>query len=391
MIQRSFEASLHKLDADHLRRTLHLVKTACGPVMNYDGRMVVQFASNDYLGLANHPAVKQAACAAIADYGVGAGASRLISGSLLPHHELEAALADFKGTEAGLVWTSGYVANLGLIPALVDSRGLILADRLSHASLIDGCRLSRAQLRVFHHNDPEHVRRLLRKRRPSQPALIVTEGVFSMDGDLAPLGELTALAQEYGALLFVDDAHGTGVMGAHGRGTAEHWGVDPGLLIQMGTLSKALGSVGGYTVGSRTYIEYLVNVCRSVMYSTAPLPAASAAARAALQLVREDRERRIRLWRNREILYQGVKQLGFEVTATQSPILPILLREPGLAVEMSRLLLERGIYIPAIRPPTVPKGTSRLRLTVTSEHTPEHLRAALEALAHIGRAMNMLS
>lgn len=388
---RFFEDSLQKLDADHLRRTLHPVYTACDPVMSYDGRPVIQFASNDYLGLANHPAVKQAACAAIAEFGVGAGASRLISGSMVPHHELEAALADFKGTEAGLVWASGYAANLGLIPALVNSHSLVLADRLSHASLIDGCRLSRARLRVFHHNDPEHVRTLLRKRRPSQPALIVTEGVFSMDGDLAPLGELTALAQEYGALLLVDDAHGTGVMGAHGRGTVEHCGVDPGLLIQMGTLSKALGSAGGYTVGSRTYVEYLVNVCRSVMYTTAPLPAAAAAARAALQLVRNDRERRIRLWRNREILYQGVRQLGFEVTATQSPILPILLREPGLAVEMSRRLLEHGIYIPAIRPPTVPKGTSRLRLTVTSEHTPEHLHAALAALAHVGRAMNVLS
>lgn len=385
-----FRQFLEKLCADQLRRELRTVESACGPIIAYDGRTVVQFASNDYLGLANHPQVKEAAQAALKEFGMGAGASRLISGTLMPHQELEQALASFKGTEAALIFGSGYAANLGLIPALAGPDGLILADRLSHASLIDGCRVSRARFRVFQHNDPEHVRALLRRRRSSQPVLIVTEGVFSMDGDLAPLPELVALACEYEATLFVDDAHGTGVMGAQGRGTIEHYGIDPTSILQMGTFSKALGSSGGYTVGSRAYVEYLINTCRSFIYTTAPAPMVAAAARAALCIVIEEPDRRARLWRNREMLYHGLQRMGFRLTKTASPILPILLDEAHVAVTLSRQLLDCGIYIPAIRPPTVPKGTSRLRLTVSSEHTVEQIHRVLECLAEIGQAMKIL-
>ena len=379
-----FEAYLAGLEAQHLRRDLRVFDSPSGPVMTHQGRSLINFASNNYLGLNNHPAIKASAIAAMNSFGVGSGASRLISGTLLPHQELEMALAQFKQTEAALTFSSGYAANSGIIPALVGAQGQIFADRFCHASVIDGCRLSRARLRIFHHNDPNHLRKQLARLTANRPTLVVTEGVFSMDGDLAPLPELASVAQQYEATLLVDDAHGTGVMGKQGRGTIEHFGIDPARVIQMGTFSKALGTIGGYVVGTQSFKEFLINTCRSFIYTTAPPPAFAAAARIALEIVQSDTERRTALWQNRDRMFQGLSGMGFTLTNTQSPILPVILNNPSLALEMSKKLFNQGIYVPAIRPPTVPKRTSRLRVTVTSDHTPEHLDAALEAFRTIG-------
>jgi glycine C-acetyltransferase/8-amino-7-oxononanoate synthase len=323
-------------------------------------------------------------------FGVGSGASRLISGTLLPHQELELALAQFKQTEAALTFNSGYAANTGIIPALVGNQGQIFVDRFCHASVIDGCRLSRARLRVFQHNDPDHLRIQLAKRPANRPTLVVTEGVFSMDGDIAPLSDLMAVTQQYDAMLLVDDAHGTGVMGEQGRGTVEHCGIDPSSVFQMGTFSKALGTIGGYVVGTQSFRDYLINTCRSFIYTTAPPPAFAAAARTALEIVQSDPGRRTTLWRNRNRVFQGLSDMGFTLTHTQSPILPIILNQPQLALEMSKRLFNQGLYVPAIRPPTVPKGTSRLRVTVTSDHTPDHLEAGLQAFKQVGQELGII-
>jgi 8-amino-7-oxononanoate synthase len=385
-----FKEDLQTLAQQHLLRELSLINSPSAPVISVEGREVLLFASNNYLGLANHPQVKDAAIKAIEKFGVGSGASRLISGNVTPHHVLEGELASFKETEATLTFSSGYATNIGVIPNLARADSLILADRLCHASLIDGCRLSPATLRVFHHNDVNHLKRLLAKTRSRTSTLILTEGVFSMDGDVAPLPEIARLAEEYGATLLIDDAHGTGVMGATGRGTVEHFGLDSRHILQMGTLSKALGSSGGFIAGPKDFVAYLVNTARSFIYTTAPPPAIAAAASAALAIIRQEPQRRVMLWRNREFLHNGLVTMGFQLTDTQSPILPIMVNDPELGVRMSQHLRAEGVWIPAVRPPTVPKGTSRLRITVTADHSLEHLETALRALRKVGTALKVL-
>ena len=385
-----FRENLQTLAQQHLLRELSLINSPSAPVISVEGREVLLFASNNYLGLANHHQVKDAAMKAIEKFGVGSGASRLISGNITPHHVLEDELASFKETEAALTFSSGYATNIGVIPNLATADSLILADRLCHASLIDGCRLSRATLRVFHHNDISHLKRLLATPRSRTSTLILTEGVFSMDGDVAPLPEIARLAEEYGATLLIDDAHGTGVMGATGRGTVEHFGLDSRHILQMGTLSKALGSSGGFIAGPKDFVSYLVNTARSFIYTTAPPPAVAAAASAALAVIRQEPQRRMMLWRNREFLHHGLVTMGFKLTDTQSPILPIMVNDPELGVQMSQYLRAEGVWIPAVRPPTVPKGTSRLRITVTADHSLEHLETALRALRKVGTALKVL-
>lgn len=385
-----FVSALHDLERRHLRRSLRVVETACEATVSIEGRRVILMASNDYLGLATHPEVKRAAIDAVERFGAGAGASRLVSGTQGPHVALERELARFKNCEAALCFGSGYLANLGLIPALAKPGDLILADRLCHASLIDGCRLSGAALRVFRHNDVAQVARLLVRNGTRRRVVVVTEGIFSMDGDAAPLAELAKVTQAHGARLLVDDAHGTGVMGREGRGTIDWMGVAPGSLIQMGTLSKALGGSGAYVVGSSPFIDYLVNTARSFIYSTALPPAMAAAARAALRVAQVEPERRARLWANRRYLYDGLKAAGFRMTDTVGPILPVLVGDSDRAATASRHLLERGIFAPAIRPPTVPQGTSRIRLTVTSEHRTADLDHVLAAFTQIGQELRLV-
>lgn len=385
-----FEQHLKNLDDQHLLRRLRTMTSATGPTVLLDNRRVILLSSNNYLGLATHPAVVEAAVSATRQYGAGSGASRLVCGTLPPHEALETTLARFKGTEASLTFAAGYLANISVIPTLVGKGGLIFADRLSHASLIDGCRLSGATFRVYHHRDMNHLERLLARRSPAKPTLIVTDGLFSMDGDIAPLTDIATLAERYDAAVFVDDAHGTGILGRTGRGTLEHCDVESRLPYHMGTLSKALGSAGAYLAGSRAFIAYLVNTCRAFTYTTAPTPASAAAATAALRVIEQEPERRARLWHNRERLAQGLTRLGFRLTASDSPILPILVGDADRAVSLAHTLLTYGVYAPAIRPPTVPPATSRIRLTITADHTTEHIDEALTALEQAGRALHLI-
>ncbi len=385
-----FERYLQKLDGQHLLRRLRTVASATGPTVVFDNRRVILLSSNNYLGLATHPAVVEAAIAATRQYGAGAGASRLVCGSLPPHEELETVLAQFKGTEASLAFAAGYLANISVIPALIRKGGLIFADRLCHASLIDGCRLSGAAFRVYRHRDMDHLERLLKRRSSASPTLIVTDGIFSMDGDIAPLADLAALAERHDAAVFVDDAHGTGVVGVTGRGSLEHCDVESRIPYHMGTLSKALGSVGAYLTGSVSFIAYLVNTCRAFIYTTAPTPASAAAACAALQVIQKEPERRARLWRNRDTLAQGLRSLGYQLTPSESPILPILVGDPDRALSLAEALLDHGVYAPAIRPPTVPPDTSRIRLTITADHTAEHIEETLAAFHRAGQALRLI-
>jgi len=385
-----FRSKLQQMDEQSLSRRLRVLESGTGPMIEFGGRQVILLCSNDYLGLATHPAIIRSAVQATEHYGAGAGASRLICGTLPPHHQLEFSLASFKNTESALVFGSGYLANLGIIPSLIGRNGLILADRLCHASLIDGCRLSRADVRIFRHRDSTHVESLLKRRPKNRPTLLVTDGLFSMDGDLAPLAELAALAKQYDALLYVDDAHGTGIMGRTGRGTLEELGVEHEIPFHMGTLGKALGSSGAYVVGSRETIDYLLNTVRPFIFTTAPPPGTVAAAIASLEVIQREPERRARLWANRQRVFHALQDLGFQLTATVSPILPILIGDARQALAFSERLLELGVYAPAIRPPTVPNDTSRIRLTVTSEHTPDQLDEALRAIELAGRASNVI-
>ncbi len=387
---RDFERELRNAEARHLRRRLCVVESPAETTITIKGRRFIAMASNNYLGLANHPAVKQAAMEAIAQWGVGAGAARLLSGTMTPHERLEHVLAQFKHVEAVLTFATGYTANIGLLPSLVDRHGLILADRACHASLIQACRLSNATLRVFRHNDVEHLETVLKKRRPTGATLVVTEGVFSMDGDLAPLPDLLTLCHRYDAALLVDDAHGTGVMGEHGRGTVEHYGLNPRDLLQMGTLSKAIGTSGGYAAGTAVFKDYLINTSKAFIYTTASPPALAAAATEAIQIIRDEPERRARLWENRRYLHSSLADMGFHLTNTQSPILPILVKSPETALKLSHALYDAGVYIPAIRPPTVPKHGSRLRLTVSSEHTREQLEKVVRVLREAGQALRVV-
>ena len=385
-----FDEQLQALDRRHLRRRLKTVTSAMGPAIDLEGRRVILLASNNYLGLSTHPAVVRAAIRATETYGVGAGASRLVSGTMLPHHELEAGLARFKATEAALTFASGYLANISAIPSLAGADDLILIDRLSHASLIDACRLSRARLRVFQHGDMNHLEDLLHRRTPKQRTLVVTDGLFSMDGDLAPLADIATLAERFGALVFVDDAHGTGVMGPTGRGSLEHCGVESRLPFHMGTLSKALGSAGGYVVGPDSLMQVFINTGRGFLYTTAPPPAVAAAALAALGVIESEPDLRAALWKNREHLLAGLRRLGFRTTATVSPIMPVLIGDAERALLFSRRLFDAGVYAPAIRPPTVPRSTSRIRVTVTADHTSAQLDEALAAFERAGRATGII-
>jgi len=385
-----FNKQLDEFASRHLTRRLTPIHSGVCPVVEMAGRQILLFASNDYLGLAMHPEVIQASVEATQRFGAGSGAARLVSGSLPPHQELETALAEFKGTEAALTYSSGYLANIGTIPALIGQGGLILADRLCHASLIDGCRLSAADFRIYRHSDMSHLKSLLSARRQARRTLIVTDGLFSMDGDLAPLPELSRLAQAYEADLYIDDAHGTGVMGPHGRGTAEHFDLEASIPFQMGTLGKAFGSSGAYLAGSSTLIQYLMNTSRSFIFTTAPPPGTAAAATTAIQIIQREPERRARLWANRERLFTGLTQLGFSLSPSVSPIIPILVGSAETALSFARYLFTEGVYAPAIRPPTVPDATSRIRITVTSEHTPGHIEQALAAFQRAGQSAGLI-
>lgn len=383
---------LEKARQSGLYRSMRLVEGAQRGTVIVDGREVLLLCSNNYLGLADHPALKSAAIRAVESYGVGSGAARLVSGNMTLHQQLEEHLADFKGTESSLLFNNGYSANLGIISALVDRGDTIYSDRLNHASIVDGALLSRAKLLRYPHNDLDALRTLLEKNRGHGRQLIVTDGVFSMDGDLARLREIVELKKEFGALLMVDDAHGTAVLGEHGRGSVELCGVSADVDIQMGTMGKGLGSFGAYVAGSVELIDYLRNRARSFIFSTSLPPAVLAASLAAIELVssREGAELRSRLAENRRIFSTALNDYGFDTLGSTTHIVPLLVGGAEQAMEFSRRLLDGGVFVQGIRPPTVPAGSCRLRCTVMATHEPEELLAAARLIASVGRDMGVI-
>ena len=380
------EAELARLDALGLRRSLRPLATGSAAEVELDGRRVLLFSSNNYLGLADHPAVTEAACEATRRWGCGTGASRLIAGHLDLHVEVEAQLAAFKRTEAALLFPSGYQANVGTISALVGRGDHVFSDALNHASIIDGCRLSRATVHVYPHRDVRALRAQLEGVPAGGRRLIVTDSVFSMDGDRAPLRDLVALAGAYHTSVFLDEAHATGVLGARGAGLAEADGVSGDITIHMGTLGKALGSAGAYVAGSRALIDLVANRARSFVYTTGLAPAAVGAAGAALRIVAAEPERRTVLLRHAKRLRDGLSALGL-TTSGDTHIVPVLLGDNRRAMAFASALLEGGVLAHAIRPPTVPPGTARLRVTPMATHTDAHIDRALAAFAAAARTV----
>jgi 8-amino-7-oxononanoate synthase len=382
-----FTEELEALRKRALDRHLREISSAQGPEVVIAGRHFINFSSNDYLGLANDLRLREAAASAIDEFGVGAGASRLISGNQPPHLRLERALAKWKGTEAALCFSSGYAAALGTIPALVTKNDVILLDKLCHASLIDGARLSGAVLRVCPHNQLRKLESLLewaRRKHPGKRVLIITESVFSMDGDRAPLRELVELKKRFRALLMLDEAHAIGVIGLNGRGLAAAENVSEEVDVQMGTLSKALGTSGGYICGSHTLIEWLINRARSFIYSTAPPPAIAAAGLAAVDFLAspEGENRRLLLWERIRLMQQLLPRTRLEAedVAAGGAIFPLIVGDEKAALDMAAALQTEGFLVPAIRYPTVAKGTARLRITLTAAHEQAQIEALCETI-----------
>jgi glycine C-acetyltransferase len=360
------------------------------PVCVYDGRRVINLCSNNYLGLANHPRLKDAARRAIDAYGVGSGAVRTIAGNMTIHQTLERRLAAFKRTEAALLYQSGFTANAGTVAALLGKEDVVVSDELNHASIIDGCRLSGADRKIFSHKDVAAARRCLEEARGARRVLVITDGVFSMDGDLAPLPELAALAREFGAIMMVDDAHASGVVGAGGRGTVEHFGLHGHVDIQVGTLSKAWACLGGYVAGSRPLVEFLMNRARPLLFSTSHPPSVAATALAALDLIEDEPELIARLWDNTRFFKTGLQELGFDIGASETPITPVMIGDEGEAMRFSDRLFDEGVFALGIAFPTVPRGKARVRTIVTAGHTRDDLSRALDACGRVGREMRLI-
>lgn len=375
---------LAALESAGLRRARRIVRPLVGGACEIDGRRLWNFASNDYLGLAGDPRVVAAAEAALTEAGVGSRASALVTGRTEWHARLEQALAKFEGQEAAILFPTGYAANVGTIAALLDENDAVFCDRLNHASLIDGCRLSGAKLRVFRHFELETLERELRKSAEFRRRLIVTDAIFSMDGDVAPLRELCDLAERFEADVLVDEAHGTGMFGEHGRGVCEQLGVEDRVAVRVGTLSKAIGTLGGFVAGSQSLVDWLWNKARPQVFSTALPPAICAAATAAVEIICSEPERRKQLWHNCDFVRLELASRGIAVVANSAgPIIPIVLGDPAAAVAAQRKLEERGCLVAAIRPPTVPQGTSRLRISLSAAHDESALKTLVAALQEV--------
>lgn len=387
----TFDDELQALRAQGLYRSMRVIEGAQGSRVLLDGKEVLLLCSNNYLGLADHPALKQAAIDGVA-LGVGSGASRLVSGTMDLHQRLEERIAAFKGTEKALLFNSGYAANTGIISSVVGRGDAIFSDRLNHASIVDGAVLSRANLHRYPHRDLGALEKMLQEKGGKGRRLIVTDGVFSMDGDIAPLRELVNLARRYDALLMVDDAHGTGVLGATGRGSGELCGVLKDIDIHMGTLGKGLGSFGAYVAGSRILCDYLVNTARSFIFSTSLPPAVLAASIAAFDLVDSPEGARLRerLSANVRLFKARLESAGFDVMGTQTQIVPVFVGEAQTTMEFSRQLLEQGVFVQGIRPPTVPAGSCRLRCTIMATHEPADLESVAGKIAAVGRRLGVI-
>jgi glycine C-acetyltransferase len=370
---------------------LRILESEAAAESRFDGRDVVNLASNNYLGLTTHPKLREAALAAVRDYGVGSGAVRTISGTMSLHMQLEERIASFKNVEACVVFQSGFAANAGTVSAILGPEDHIVSDELNHASIIDGCRLSKAKIHVFPHKDAAAADRILGELAGAPGRkLLITDGVFSMDGDIGPLPPLVEAAERHGAIMMVDDAHSSGVLGRAGRGTVDHFGLHGRVQVQVGTLSKAIGVLGGYVCGSRDLIEFLYHRARPFLFSTSHPPAVAAACLAAFDVLEAEPERIQALWDNTNYWKAGLTSEGFNTGMSETPITPVMVGEARLAHELSRALFERGVLATGIGFPTVPQGRARVRTIVAATHTRAHLDRALEAFRAAGKALGII-
>ncbi|CAN5667679.1 glycine C-acetyltransferase [soil metagenome] len=381
---------LEVLDRDGLLLHPRTLEGAQGARARYDGHDVINLASNNYLWLANHPRLNEAASRAASELGAGSGAVRTIAGQMAMHHELESRFAAFKHADAALMFQSGFTSNSGTVAAILTKDDVIVSDRLNHASIIDGARLSRAEIAVFDHRDADHAARLLvETARTGRRQLLVTDGVFSMDGDIAPLPDLVEVAERHGAIMMVDDAHASGVLGRGGAGTVDHFGLHGRVDIQVGTLSKAIGVLGGFIAGSAHLIEWLQNRGRPYLFSTSAPPAVTAACIAALDVIADEPDRLERLWTNTALLKHGLHELGFETGTSETPITPVITGDEERTQGFARRLFDEGVFCPAIVFPTVGKGSARVRTIVTADHTEADLHEALEVFGRVGSELGL--
>lgn len=382
---------LDKLREQKLFRYPKVLEGRQEAVATFDGKRVINLSSNNYLGLTTHPRMIAAAKKAVEEYGVGSGAVRTIAGTMSMHEELERKIARFKHTEAALVFQSGFTANAGTVAAILGREDLIVSDELNHASIIDGCRLSRATIKVFPHRDVAAMQKILEESKGQyRRTLVVTDGVFSMDGDIAPLPEIVKVAKQYGAIVMVDDAHASGVLGRNGRGTVDHFGLHGQVDIQVGTLSKAIGVLGGYVAGSKTLIDFLIHRGRPFLFSTSHPPAVTAACLEAFDILEEEPELIDRLWENTRFFKKGLEELGFNTGISETPITPVIVGEGAKAMELSDRLFLNGVFAQGIAYPTVPEGKARVRTIVTAAHTKEDLQTALDVFEKVGKEMGLI-
>jgi len=382
---------LEKLREQKLYQKLRVLETGQVPVARFDGKEVINLSSNNYLGLTTHPRLKQRALAAIEKFGVGSGAVRTIAGTMTLHMELEEKIAKFKHVEASVVFQSGFTANAGTVQAILGRDDVIVSDELNHASIIDGCRLSRAEIKVFPHKDVEACEKTLKELEGRKcRKLLITDGVFSMDGDIAPLPQLVALAEKYGCVMMVDDAHASGVLGRNGRGTVDHYNLHGRVDIQVGTLSKAIGALGGYVCSTRNTIEFLYHRARPFLFSSSLPPSVAATCIASFEVLEEQPELTEQLWANTRFFKQGLKRLGFNTGVSETPITPVIVGEAAVAHEFSRELFSAGVFAQSIGHPTVPHGKARIRTIVTATHGQGELSLALEILEKVGKKLRII-
>ena len=382
---------LNKLREQKLYQKLRVLETQQLPVSRFDGREVINLSSNNYLGLTTHPKLRARAVEAIEKFGVGSGAVRTIAGTMSIHLELEEKIARFKHVEASVVFQSGFTANAGTVQAILGREDIIISDQLNHASLIDGCRLSRAEIKIFPHKDIEACENILKEIAGRKcRKLLVTDGVFSMDGDIAPLPQLVELAEKYGCIMMIDDAHASGVLGRNGRGTVDHYKLHGRVDIQVGTLSKAIGALGGYVCSTRDAIEFLYHRARPFLFSTSHPPSVAATCLAAFEVLEEEPQLIDQLWANTRFFKEGLKKLGFNTGVSETPITPVIVGDAALAHEFSRQLFAAGVFAQSLGFPTVPEGKARIRTIVTATHTQEELNQALEILESIGKKLKII-
>ncbi|HET7035788.1 MAG TPA: glycine C-acetyltransferase [Thermomicrobiaceae bacterium] len=381
---------IDELKAQGLYHPLRVVGTANEAVFTVDGHRVINLSSNNYLGLTTHPRLIEAAVAATREYGVGSGAVRTIAGTMGIHQELEERLAAFKGTEASLTFQSGFTANVGVLQSVLHEEDVVISDQLNHASIIDGIRLTRAKRKIFPHKDMDGLEQALKETQDARVRLVVTDGVFSMDGDIAPLPQIVDLAERYNAVVMVDDAHASGVLGKNGRGSVSHFGLEGRVQIQLGTLSKAIGSVGGYVAGERVLRDFLIHMARPFLFSTSHPPSVVATCIAAIDVLEQEPELIDRLWQNARFLKQQLQQLGFNTGRSETPITPIIVGDADTAMTLSNTLFERGVFAQGIGFPTVPHGQARLRTIVSAAHTQEQLQQAVDIIARTGKELGVI-